>query len=135
MLFKILKGASSRISTATTPFTEGYAYFTPDDAGFYIDAVVDSAQKRIRINQPSTSVTATLTASGWSNGAQTVSVAGLGASQNGSVGLAASATDAQVAAARSAGLFVSAQAAGSLTIQAKDATPSVDIPIVITMLY
>ena len=50
-LFKILKGESSRIDTGTTKFNEGYAYFTPDDAGFYIDASVGGSQKRIRINR------------------------------------------------------------------------------------
>lgn len=50
-IFKILKGASSRIDTTSTPFNEGYAYFTPDDGGFYIDAVVNSTNKRIRINE------------------------------------------------------------------------------------
>lgn len=135
MLFKILKGSSSRISTATTAFHEGYAYFTPDDSGFYIDATVDNAQKRIRINEPSKAVSATLVASKWSNGKQTVSVSGLGANQNGSVGLAQSASDAQITAARKASLFVSAQSAGSLTISAKDTTPSVDIPIVINLLF
>lgn len=48
-LFKILKGPSSRIDTATTPYTEGYAYFTPDDGGLYIDA----DGKRIRVSTPS----------------------------------------------------------------------------------
>ena len=36
--FKILRGNSSRIDTSITPFQDGYAYFTPDDGGFYIDA-------------------------------------------------------------------------------------------------
>lgn len=49
-LFKILKGDSSRVGTDTTPFHEGYAYFTPDDGGFYIDAVSGGSNKRIRIN-------------------------------------------------------------------------------------
>ena len=49
-LFKILRGASSRISTDTTPFHDGYAYFTPDDGGFYIDVTTDGSDKRIRIN-------------------------------------------------------------------------------------
>lgn len=49
-LFKILKGDSSRIDTNTTPFHDGYAYFTPDDGGFYIDSEGDSEQRRIRIN-------------------------------------------------------------------------------------
>lgn len=57
MLFKILRGPSSRISKDTTEFHDGYAYFTPDDGGFYIDAATESTdpdgavqQKRIRVN-------------------------------------------------------------------------------------
>ena len=57
MLFKILRGPSSRISKDTTEFHDGYAYFTPDDGGFYIDAETESTdpdgavqQKRIRVN-------------------------------------------------------------------------------------
>lgn len=49
-LFKILRGPSSRISMDTTPFHDGYAYLTPDDGGFYIDAEYNGEQKRIRIN-------------------------------------------------------------------------------------
>jgi hypothetical protein len=48
-LFKILKGDSSRISTDKTSFHEGYAYFTPDDGGLYIDATVDGTNKRVRV--------------------------------------------------------------------------------------
>ena len=52
-LFKILRGSSSRIGLSATPFHDGYAYFTPDDGGFYIDAEDDSGnQRRIRINEP-----------------------------------------------------------------------------------
>lgn len=57
MLFKILRGPSSRISKDTTEFHDGYAYFTPDDGGFYIDAETESTdpdgavqQERIRVN-------------------------------------------------------------------------------------
>lgn len=49
-LFKILRGDSSRIDTNTTPFHDGYAYFTPDDGGLYIDAIVNDDEKRIRVN-------------------------------------------------------------------------------------
>lgn len=48
--FKILKGTSERISTDVTPFHDGYAYFTTDDSGFYIDSLDDGVQKRHRIN-------------------------------------------------------------------------------------
>jgi len=49
-LFKILKGDSSRIDTSITAFHDGYAYFTPDDGGFYIDSEDNGVQQRIRIN-------------------------------------------------------------------------------------
>ena len=49
-LFKILKGSSSRIDLNTTDFHDGYAYFTPDDGGFYIDSDDNGSEQRIRIN-------------------------------------------------------------------------------------
>ena len=49
MLFKILKGNSSRISTEVTPFHDGWAYFTSDDSGFYIDCEDGGVQKRHRV--------------------------------------------------------------------------------------
>lgn len=82
----------------------------------------------------STSVNATLTASGWSNSKQTISVPGLGATQNGLVGLAQSATSTQRKAAREAGLNVVAQAAGSLTIAIDGYIPTVDIPITVILM-
>lgn len=52
MLFKILRGPSTRISKDKTEFHDGYAYFTPDDGGFYIDAedTDTGEQNRIRVN-------------------------------------------------------------------------------------
>lgn len=82
----------------------------------------------------STSVNATLTASGWSSFKQTISVPGLGATQNGIIGLAQSATMAQSRAARDAGLNVVAQAAESLTIQVDGYTPNIDIPVTVILL-
>ena len=40
-LFKILKGNSTSLSSQ--PLVDGYAYFTPDDGRFYIDAAMTSA--------------------------------------------------------------------------------------------
>lgn len=51
MLFKILQGPSSRIDTATTPFHEGWAYYTPDDNGFYIDTKVNEIEVRQKVNR------------------------------------------------------------------------------------
>lgn len=47
-LFQILRGKAAKLSSKV--FHDGYAYFTPDDGGFYIDAEVDGEQKRIRVN-------------------------------------------------------------------------------------
>lgn len=50
-LFKILKGTSGRLSAQ--PFHDGYAFYTPDDGAFYIDAEYNGEQKRTRINPQS----------------------------------------------------------------------------------
>lgn len=108
MLFKILKGDSERISTDVTEFHEGYAYYTGDKNGFYIDSVNNGKQERKRINPTSELVACTLSASGWKNGVQTVSVAGMTTSSNGIATISQSATAAQIKAASSAGIRVSA---------------------------
>ena len=135
-LFKILKGDSSRIGTDVTEFHEGYAYFTPDDGGFYIDAVTRGENKRIKINPSgnNTSVNAVLTVAGWNNNVQTVTVAGMTASKNGQVGIAQSATAAQVQAATNASMRVISQSENSLTVIAGGDVPTIDIPITIIML-
>ena len=48
-IFKILEGPSSRIDLETTPYHKGWAYFTPDDGGLYIDSEVSGIEKRIRV--------------------------------------------------------------------------------------
>ena len=137
-LFKILRGSSSRIDTTTTPFHDGYAYFTPDNGGFYIDAEDGGEQKRIRISSPSGDpslmVTTVLSVSGWSSaGKQTVTVSGLGADQNGIVGISQNITDEQFTALTSANLYVESQSEGAITIAAAGDVPSCDIPIAIMM--
>lgn len=134
--FKILRGDSSRISTSVTPFHEGYAYFTPDDGKFYIDSVVDGANKRICINpgSGSTSVSATLRANGWVSGTQTLTVAGVKPDTNGVMGVSQSITAVQMEAAKAAELYVCAQAAGSVTVAVSGDTPDCDIPVVIILL-
>lgn len=134
MLFKILKGDSSRISMDKTAFHEGYAYFTPDDAGFYIDAKVGNNNKRLRLNERASSINATLSASAWSNKQQSVSVSGLSASQNGLVDVANGATAAQLSAVSAARLRVKSQAAGSITFAADGTVPTIDIPITVVLL-
>lgn len=137
-LFKILKGDSSRISTDVTPFHDGYAYFTPDDGGFYIDSEDNGEQKRHRINpvnsSGSTAVSATLLSGGWSSGEQTLQISGVTAESNGVIGLSQSVSDAEMEAAKNAELYVCGQGIGTITIAAYGETPTRDIPVVVILL-
>lgn len=86
---------------------------------------------------PAIQVPILLTASGWSgNGpfTQTVSINGLGSTQNGDVGLADTATDAQFEAASAAMIRKTGQATGSMSFKAIGEKPMVDIPAVVTIL-
>lgn len=83
---------------------------------------------------PSQVKTATLSGSGWSNGSQTVAVSGLSASAKGTIGLAPTATTAQVKAASAALLMLTSQASGSVTVKAHGTVPTVDVPIQIIIV-
>ena len=133
-LFKILKGDSSRISTDVTPFHDGWAYFTPDDDGFYIDSQDGDEQNRHRINIPVHSEIVTLVASGWSSGTQTVNVPGLGASQDGVAGMPQDATEEEIHAAGEAEIRVTGQGAGTLTFTAEGTIPETDIRVFVVMM-
>ena len=80
---------------------------------------------------PSVSVSATLTAAGWDADAktQTVSVAGVTATANGSLRIAQSATDDQFTAWGAAQPRVTAQADGSITVKLAGTVPTIDIPV------
>ena len=138
-LFKILKGDSSRISTDVTPFHDGYAYFTPDDGGLYIDSEDGGQQKRIRVSSPSSggesvAVYSTLLASAWQNSQQKILVTGLEANTNGLIGVTHDITDEQLKACGNAGLYICEQGNGYLTIALNGDTPPCDIPVVIILL-
>jgi len=136
-LFKILKGNSSRISVDITPFHDGYAYFTPDDGGFYIDTEVNGEQKRIRINPNDESlsfeVSTSLLADGWISGKQTITVDGITEDTNGIVGIAQDISSYENEAAKKADLYVYGQGNGTLTIGSFGNVPTCDIPIVIIL--
>lgn len=138
-LFKILKGDSSRIDVSVTPFHDGYAYFTPDDGGFYIDSEDNGEQKRIRINPPnsgggSTAITSALLASGWASGKQTLIIDGVTEESNGVIGVTQDITDAEMEAAKIAELYVCDQGAGTLTVAVFGETPTRDIPVVVVLM-
>ena len=137
-LFKILKGDSSRISTDVTPFHDGWAYFTPDDGGFYIDSEDNGEQKRHRINPQgagsSTAVYATLLSTGWSSGQQTLQVVGVSEESNGVIGLTQDISDAEMEAAKNAELYVCDQGNGTITVAVFGETPTRNIPVVVILL-
>ena len=133
-LFKIFRGNSSRISIDVTPFHDGYAYFSTDDGGFYIDAETDiGEQKRSLINPKSTEFQGFLTASAWSAGQQTVAIPNMTATQNGIIAVDGDLDDEMLDEIKNADLHIAGQAEGSLTIEAKGTQPTHDIPIVVVL--
>lgn len=84
-------------------------------------------------------VNATLLASGWSGVdapfTQELSVAGLSATQNGTISVAHSATTEQREVARNAMLSVIGQDSGKLIIAADGELPELDIPVFILISY
>lgn len=134
-LFKILRGDSSRISTDVTPFHDGYAYFTPDDGGFYIDTETDKGQERIRINPPvyAVAVDAILYSNAWNNGKQTIAVNGLTEGTNGTIGISQDITPEQMDAAHNAMLYACGQGKNTLTIAVYGETPTCDIPVTVIL--
>lgn len=132
-LFKILKGSSTRISTAVTPFHDGFAYFTPDDGGFYIDSEDNGEKRRIRVSGEVKSIASTLTAGNWINKQQTITVGEIKADQNGIISTSQAITNDQLEAVKNADISVSSQNEGSLTLTAKGEVPACDIPVVILL--
>lgn len=86
---------------------------------------------------PSQAVNVTLAASSWSSAnppTLTISVPGLGAAQNGTIGVANGATQEQRKAAAAAQIGIQAQTAGYLTLVADGTKPTVNIPATVILL-
>lgn len=77
----------------------------------------------------STTITATLYASGWSNGSYTLSVSGVTATSNQELIPALNITAAQLAALQEANIQDGGQAAGQITLKAFGTVPTIDVPI------
>ena len=92
---------------------------------------VSAAVKGTDYAAPSVGVSVTLRASGWYANAntQTVSVAGVTATSNGSLRIAQSATDEQFTAWGAAQPRVTSQADGSITVKLAGTVPTIDIPV------
>ncbi len=86
----------------------------------------------------SRAITATLLANQWNtDGAvstQTITIDGLTPEQNGVIGTAQNLTGLQIETVRAAGLYISSQGDGYLTIASDGETPSCDIPVLIILL-
>lgn len=65
---------------------------------------------------------------------QDIAIDGLTAEQNGVIGTAQNLTELQIEAVRAAGLYISKQRDGSITIASDGETPSCDIPVLIILL-
>lgn len=82
----------------------------------------------------STSINATLSASGWSSRMQTLSIDGVTPSANGIIGLAQTITDAEMESVEVGKLYVTGQGNGTITITAFGETPQRDIPVVVILI-
>lgn len=83
---------------------------------------------------PSQSITATLTAAGWADNAQTLTVYGVTATSNGLLRIAQTATTEQFTAWGAALPRITAQAADSITVTIAGTVPTVDIPVEVIIL-
>lgn len=83
---------------------------------------------------PSQSITATLTAAGWADNAQTLTVSGVTATSNGLLRIAQTATAEQFTAWGAALPRITAQAADSITVTISGTVPTVDIPVEVILL-
>lgn len=86
----------------------------------------------------SQAITETLFANKWvTSGSictQNINIDGLTAEQNGVIGTAQNLTELQIETVRAAGLYISNQGNGFLTIASDGETPSCDIPVLIILL-
>lgn len=78
---------------------------------------------------PAQTAQATLIASGWADGVQSLAIGGLSAEGAGAIYPASTATAEQVLAYGAAIPYVTGQAAGSVTITAAGSIPTIDIPV------
>ena len=117
-------------SNAHTLDWSGNAWFAGDVyVGSTSGTHKDAGSKKLATE--STTVITTLSVSRWDSNSktQTVSIAGVTATANGSLRIAQSATDEQFAAWGAAQPRVTAQAAGTLTVKAAGTMPTIDIPV------
>lgn len=109
---------------------------TEDSNMIKIDnALADMQGNKAALSQ---AIAKTLYASQWvTSGSvctQDITIEGLTAEQNGVIGTAQNLTELQIETVRAAGLYISNQGDGFLTIASDGETPTCDIPVVIILL-
>lgn len=122
----IVDTASGSVRKKVGDGTKTYSQLPFDDEEIY-NALAGKCDASVFIDT-------VLTASGWSDGQQVLSISGLGAEQNGVIGISQSISDDQFTAAAKAGLYICAQSAGSITIAANGTVPECDIPVTVILL-
>lgn len=128
----VTTGATSTVDVALAEgnvLVEGYEWSA---------ANMNDLETRIKGSIGGNAVTFTLYAASWTGTSapysQTVSISGLGSTQNGFSQLAQNPTLAQSTADFKAKIRVNSQAAGQLTYYAYGTKPTVDLPMVATLL-
>lgn len=122
----IVETANGEIRTKTGDGTKTYTQLPFDDEGIY-NALNQKCDASV-------AMTATLYADKWNDKQQVVTVTGLGANQNGIASLPQNCSDSEYEAVCAAGLMVTKQSAGNITISANGDVPEIDIPILILLL-
>lgn len=122
----IVDTASGSVRKKVGDGVKKYSQLPFDDEEFY-NALAEKCDA-------SAFVETTLTATGWSDGQQILSVPGLGANQNGVIGISQSISDEQFTAASKAGLYICAQSTDSITIAANGTVPECNIPVTVILL-
>ena len=97
-------------------------------------AAIAQAVPRTDYAPPSQSFTATLTAAGWADNAQSLTVSGVTATSNGLLRIAQTAATEQFTAWGASLPRITAQAAGSITVTIAGTVPTVDIPVEVIIL-
>lgn len=106
-------------------------YFVKETATFW--RFLGSSWMSLSSSGGSDAVYAILSASGWVDRQQSISVSGLGANQNGIMGVTQDVSAQEMDAACNGQLFVCGQADGQVTVVANGDVPTCDIPVVIIL--
>ena len=135
-LFKILKGRHNKLNTQAK--TDGWAWFTPDNGAFYIDAMntTNTEIERIEINPKSIVIENTVPSSLvplWDNNQVIITDEMIKENYNGYITVNSSDFSVLRAAAL-ANLHITKCNNGSLLLQARGEKPAINIPITITLV-